>query len=108
MTRSGVGNALKPRFDISKDSSSEGCREAEKKRHERSEAGNCLRWREMNLEEQKTRRGEQPAGRLNTELMASGFRVEQNVGVEALVRGNLLAGERADAQRHGCNQPDEG
>jgi hypothetical protein len=34
--------------------------------------------------------------------------VEQHVGVEVFVRGSLFAGERAETQRHGRNQPDEG
>jgi hypothetical protein len=34
--------------------------------------------------------------------------VEQNVEVEVPVRGDLLAGERAETQRHGRNRSDEG
>jgi len=72
-SKSFVGNALKSRFEASRCPPSGGWGEAEKKRHERSQAGNCLRWRQMNLGEQKTRGGEQPEARLNTKPMASGF-----------------------------------
>jgi hypothetical protein len=47
-------------------------------------------------------------GEANYRTCGQRLRVEQHVGVEVFVRGNLLAGERGKTQRHGRNQPDEG
>lgn len=84
-----------------------GMWKAAEKQHERSETGNCLRWCKGGLEEQKNSKKGATIGEANHQTGGQRLRVEQDVGVEVLVRGSLLAGERADAQRHGRIQPEK-
>jgi hypothetical protein len=66
------------------------------------------RWRLGDLEEQKNSKRGATIGEANYRACGQRLRVEQDVGVEVLVRGSLLAGERTDTQRHGRIQSDEG
>jgi hypothetical protein len=68
----------------------------------------CRRWRLGDLEEQTNSKRGAIMGEANYQTCEQRLRVEQNVGVEVLVRGSLLAGQRTDTQRHGRIQSDEG
>jgi hypothetical protein len=66
------------------------------------------RWRLGDLEEQMNSKRGATIGEANYRTLGQRLRGEQHVGVEVIVSGSLLAGERASTQRHGRNQSDEG